>query len=117
MVGFIAIGAGIGACLRYGLTNLGKRLTPNWPTATIVINSLGALVAGILTGALVTGVAGGFFLTGLCGGFTTFSTFMVDSLILLRNRRYGAFACYYLGTIGLGIVALGAGLWLGQRYF
>lgn len=117
MVALIALGAGIGACLRYALTLVGKQLTPTWPMATLVINTLGALVAGMITGAVVTGIAGGFLLTGMCGGFTTFSTFMVDSVILLRNRRFGAFATYYLGTVGLGILSLGSGLWLGQRWF
>ncbi|WP_461213619.1 fluoride efflux transporter FluC [Lacticaseibacillus sp. GG6-2] len=115
MVALVAIGAGIGACLRYALTLIGKKLTPTWPLATMVINTLGALAAGALTGATVSAAAAAFLLTGMCGGFTTFSTFMVDSVILLRNRRFASFTTYYLGTVVLGIVSLVAGLWLGQR--
>ncbi|MCI1985373.1 MAG: CrcB family protein [Lactobacillus sp.] len=115
MVIAVALGAGVGACLRYGLTQLGKQIRPDWPLATLVINTLGAFLAGWLTAITVSGPAAGWWLTGICGGFTTFSTFMVDAVILIRNRRWLALGGYYLGTIVLGVAALGGGLWLGQH--
>ncbi|MFD1485277.1 fluoride efflux transporter FluC [Lacticaseibacillus baoqingensis] len=112
MVIAVALGAGVGACLRYLITLGLKPLSPHWPLATIVINTLGAGLAGWFTAMAVQGLAAGWWLTGMCGGLTTFSTFMVEAVTLAQNRRWLAAICYFLGTIGLGVAAfaLGRGL-------
>ena len=50
MVILIGIGAGLGAVCRYGITVLGKMFWPGKPLATLLINVLGSLLAGLLVG-------------------------------------------------------------------
>lgn len=116
MVMLVALGAGVGSVMRYVLTQLGKNWWPGVPLATLVINSSGAFLAGFLAMCALPQAWSLLFLTGVCGGYTTFSTFMTDAFILLRNRRYRTFAWYYFGTTGAGIVTLIIGVWLGSLW-
>jgi CrcB protein len=79
----VFLGAGVGACLRYGLGETLNLLVPKLP--------LGTLAANLIGGYLV-GVAIAFFswrtdlsvlwrlalITGLLGGLTTFSTYSAE---------------------------------------
>ena len=72
------------------------------PLATLIINTLGSLLLGVLTGWIAVGgpvdvktIAG----VGFCGGFTTFSTASVELARLVRTGRKPA-------AIGLGTVML-----------
>ena len=51
-----------------------------------------------------------FLQVGVCGGFTTFSTFSLESLVLLEDGHTGLFAAYVLASVGLCL----AGVWLGK---
>ena len=111
---WVALGAGIGAIVRYLITIIGKHYWPKLPLATLIINVVGAVIAGFLGGVQISGTGSLFLLTGICGGVTTFSTFTTDTFVLLRNRRWLTACAYYFGTIGLGFLAVYLGLWLGQ---
>ena len=110
----VAMGAGIGAVLRYLITLAGKRYWPELPLATLIVNALGALIAGFLGGIQLGGLGAALLLTGLCGGFTTFSTFTVDTFVLVRNKRWSVALEYYFGSILLGCLAVYIGLYVGQ---
>lgn len=114
MVVLVALGAGLGAALRYVLTQAGKDWWPGLPLVTMVINATGAFLSGLPAMVVLPQPWSLLLLTGVCGGFTTFSTFMTETLILLRNRRYKTFAWYYFGTVIAGILALGLGAALGR---
>ena len=49
---------------------------------------------------------------GILGGYTTFSTFSLDSALLLQRGEYGQAAAYVIGSVVLSILALFAGLWI-----
>lgn len=105
-VGVIALGATLGALLRW---QLGVR----WNNAFSFIPP-GTLAANLI-GAYVVGLAIGFFssspnispewrlliITGFCGGLTTFSTFSVEIVTLLQQQRiFWALAAISTHVIG-----------------
>jgi CrcB protein len=51
-----------------------------------------------------------FLTVGICGGFTTFSTFSLDSYVLLERGEFWPAAAYIVGSVVLSIGALVAGL-------
>ncbi len=74
--------------------------TPQWGIG--VVNLLGCTCAGVLAGILAPNAPVFFLLsTGFLGGFTTFSTAVLDAVILVHERRY---------RTALGLVL---GVWLG----
>ncbi len=89
VVGLLLAGA-VGALLRYEVElHVRRRLGPEFPWGTLVINVTGAFVLGLLTGlADHRGVPGAVLTvvgTGLLGAFTTFSTFAFDTVGLAER--------------------------------
>jgi fluoride exporter len=110
-VGAIAVGGGAGSVLRYELSRAVHPAGNGFPTATLVINLVGALLLGALIVAvievwrphhLVRPLLG----TGLLGGFTTFSTFAVET----RNLSFGVAALYVATTLIGGLLLAAAGM-------
>ena len=46
-----------------------------------------------------------FFITGICGGFTTFSSFSVESISLIRNQQIVVAILYILLSVVIGLLA------------
>lgn len=90
----IAIGAALGAVLRW---HLGMWLNPVFPTiplGTLAANLIGGLLIGLITeyAALDAAFPPALRLaavTGFLGGLTTFSTFSAENVSLLLNREFG----------------------------
>ena len=53
-----------------------------------------------------------FLTIGVLGGYTTFSTYSLDSVLLIQRGAYVSAAAYIIGSVVLSILALFAGLWL-----
>ncbi len=114
----IALGAAIGANLRYGLSTwAAQRLGTAWPYGTFLVNVLGCLVIGILLTLAATRLSLSeplrlFLVTGLLGGFTTFSTFGYESFTLITRGDWLGAGLYIGGSmiVGLAAVFLGASL-------
>ncbi len=118
----LAVGAGgfIGAVCRYGVGLLPLRETTLFPVKTLAVNLLGCFMIGIIATLamknLLPSLRWGLFLqTGICGGFTTFSTFALETNVLLRNGHAELAVLYvFLSVIlGLGLTAA-AQVWLGK---
>lgn len=107
---FVAVGLGgmIGSLCRHGFNLLIKFLDlTSFPWSTLVVNSLGCLLAGMGLG-LVTekNLSPTFYLllvTGFCGGFTTFSAFGIETLNLLRQGAATAAILNVSGNLILGL--------------
>lgn len=100
----LVLGAGaFGAVLRF----LVARLAPT-PWAVLIVNAVGSFVGGVLIGA-TAGDLRLVLLTGLCGGLTTFSTFSVETvqLVLERKTRIALVSVGANLVLGIGAAALG----------
>ena len=101
MAGFVAvaIGAVLGAWLRWGLSAWLNPSNPNLPMGTLVANIGGGYAIGVAVAffAANTSIAPEWRLaciTGFLGALTTFSTFSAESVELLMAGRYGAAAVH-----------------------
>ena len=111
----VALGGGIGAALRYGLSLL--TISREFPMATLLTNFLGAFLIGLIAaqaGRLSTRSVL-LLKTGICGGFTTFSTFSLETVMLLQNGRYGLGVLYVALSLTCCLLGTAAGLWFGGQ--
>ena len=112
----VFIGAGIGGALRHGVNVLATRqFGLGFPYGTLIVNILGSFVMGLFAGyfAFRPGVPQHlrlFLTTGLLGGFTTFSSFSLDTALLVERHSYGLAAGYVVGSVAAGLSALFFGL-------
>ena len=114
----IAIGAVLGAWLRYGLGVWLNPLFAAVPLGTLAANLLGGYLVGIAVAvfhinAELPAELKLLLVTGFLGSLTTFSTFSAEVVHLLQNARYGwAFgtaAAHLFGSLlmtGLGIFSI-----------
>lgn len=114
----VALGGAVGATLRYWVAGA---IQPSWwegfPFGIFVVNITGGLAMGILTALLalkmnISPEMRAFLTTGVLGGYTTFSTFSLDSAILIERGAYTQAAAYVAGSAVLSILAIFAGLWI-----
>ena len=93
---WIAFGGAIGSVTRFWLAELvGRFVESPFPWATVITNITGSFVIGFyatLTGPegrlLATPVARQFVMVGICGGYTTFSSFSLQTLNLVRDGEW-----------------------------
>ena len=111
----VALGGGLGAAGRYGVSLALPAKPGEWPWATFSINVLGSLLIGVLAGWLSTrGEAGEpwrlFLGVGMLGGFTTFSAYSLETLRMVERGEWSMAIMYALGSVlaGLAAVAIGA---------
>lgn len=86
----IAVGAALGALLRWWLGNRMNALFPALPPGTLAANILGGYVIGVAVAffARYPGLPPQWRLlviTGFCGGLTTFSTFSAEVISSLQR--------------------------------
>ena len=114
---WIAIGGALGSVARYGLSSLvAQGFGETFPWGTLLVNVSGSLVIGAFAGLtgpdgrlLVAPDARQFVMVGICGGYTTFSSFSLQTLNLVRDGdllRAGM-------NVVLSVALCLAGVWLG----
>lgn len=105
----LCIGGACGAMARYKIGEILLKYAPNgFPLSALLVNISGATLLGIICGMDFTGNPYLLVGDGFCGAFTTFSTFSVESVKLLKSGKIRRSVLF----IGLSITC-GLSLFLG----
>ena len=113
---YIASGGAIGAVVRYGMSGWVQNISQSgFPLGTLFVNTLGSLLIGLFWGLTeLTPISPAirlFFTIGFLGSFTTFSTYSVETLSLLRDKET------MLGLMNIGLNNLLALVFVFGGYF
>ena len=115
---FVALGGAFGASLRYFISQmvliwLGK----GFPFATLLVNITGSLLMGFLYGLIQQGIIEVVVYRtligiGFLGAFTTFSTFSLDTLLLMQQGEIIKAMLNVLLNVVLCVLAAALGMYL-----
>ena len=110
----VALGGATGAVARYWMSGaLYKHFGSGFPYGTLGVNVLGSLLMGIVFVVVVERPMADVWrlalAVGLLGAFTTFSTFSIDTLILLEQGQTLRALANVFASVVLCLLAVFAG--------
>ena len=107
----IALGGALGSVARHGMTVYFDDLrSGDFPYGIFIANIVGSAAIGVLFGlilkqGLLSEVWRSLLMVGFLGAFTTFSTFSLQTIGLLKEGRLYAAKIYTIGSVLLSITA------------
>lgn len=116
----IAVGGAIGSLSRYWVAEwVARMLGTAFPYGTLLVNVTGSVLIGLAAGGSwdhvrlsEAPVVRSFVMVGICGGYTTFSSFSLQTLLLLQagewlrasvNVLLSVFACLLASWAGFAL--------------
>src|ERR1700742_1713344 len=108
----VALGGGLGAVLRFVVAGaIQSAAWGGYPWGIFIVNVTGGLAMGIIVELAALKISmspemRAFLTTGILGGYTTFSTFSLDSVLLIERGAYTSAAFYIIGSAVLSILAV-----------
>ncbi len=119
----VTIGGALGSLARYAISVLALPISRDLPWGTIGINILGSFIIGFFgTLTLAQGrypVAENlrlFVMVGFCGGFTTFSSFSLQTLDLLRGGAILRAGANIVLSVVLCVAAVALGHFIAAQF-
>lgn len=109
----VALGGGLGAAARYGISSIPVK--GDFPLMTFLINITAAVVIGFFAGLTVRKKMPDeirlFVQTGFCGGFSTLSALSLEAYNLNADGKtlMAGFYCV------ISLIACLAGVWVGEK--
>ncbi len=117
----IAGGGAIGAMMRYGVANgVNSMFGRGFPYGTLAVNVLGSLVMGLLYVLMLERLAVGpewraALQVGLLGAFTTFSSFSIETLLLIESGETFRAVLNIVLSVSFCLVAVWLGAIIGRQ--
>ncbi|HLF59100.1 MAG TPA: fluoride efflux transporter CrcB [Alphaproteobacteria bacterium] len=115
---WIALGSALGGVARYWSSGfVAEHIGETFPFGTLAVNVLGSFIIGFV--ATLTAPDGRWFvgsdtrqfiMLGLCGGYTTFSSFSIQTLSLVRDGEWFRAG----GNVVLSVALCLLAVWLGH---
>jgi len=116
---WVALGSAVGGAARFWCSGfIARHVGEVFPWGTLTVNVVGSLLIGLF--ATLTGPEGRLLVgpnerqlvtLGLLGGFTTFSSFSLQTLMLVQDGEWLQAATYVGGSVVLCLM----GVWLGHE--
>jgi CrcB protein len=115
----IALGGSLGTLARYGVAQVIHVAKGSFPWATFWTNVSGSFVLGFALILVIerfppTRYVRAFVAVGFLGAYTTFSTFSVETVLLVKDGHAGIAVAYVLGSVATGLLAVWVGIVLGR---
>ena len=108
---WVACGGAIGATIRYALSLVLAKPQNLFPWPTWWINLTGCLLAGIFFALsqrypVLQQETRLFLMVGVLGGYTTFSSFGLETFLLLKQGQVWIALAYALSSVVVGVIFL-----------
>lgn len=120
----VGLGSFIGGSLRYlSVVWIERKFESPFPAGILFVNAVGSFLIGLATPGLERiawnsePLAPLFLTAGVMGGFTTFSAFSLQTLKLAQAGQWGMALLNALASVACCLLAVFAGLKLGQLLF
>ncbi len=119
----LAVGTGgfLGAIFRFLISTWVQKLSPAlFPIGTLSVNVLGSFIIGFMAlyfESIVAPHQKAIVITGMLGALTTFSTFSLETVIMLQEGLWGRVTMNVTLNVVLCIVATMAGMILFKRMY
>ena len=112
----IAVGGALGAPARYGLAQVIHTAVYTFPWATFWTNISGSFALGAILVLISERFPPSrywrpFVATGFLGAYTTYSTFAVETDLLIKNGHASSGLAYAAASLVAGFLAVWAGIW------
>jgi CrcB protein len=109
----------LGAPSRYGVAQLVHVARDSFPWATFWTNITGSFAIGLVLVLTLerfppTRYVRPFLATGFLGAYTTYSTFAVETDLLVKDGHAGIGIAYALASLVAGFIAVWAGMLVGR---
>lgn len=117
----VGIGGGLGAMLRFIVTQATAGISKQIPLGILICNIVGSFVIGLIAAFLIktnlfneeiSTYVRSLFVTGVLGGFTTFSSFSLDILNLLQRGEVFIALGYAFISVLISLLAVILGFYL-----
>lgn len=125
----IALGSALGGVLRFlnyeffnFLAKNNSLVSNKFPFATLSVNVIGSLLAGILYFFIIKNFENfspllkNFLMIGFLGGFTTFSAFSLDFFRLIQANQISYAIIYAISSVFISLIAVFLGFYL-MKFF
>ncbi|WP_206665855.1 fluoride efflux transporter FluC [Pedococcus bigeumensis] len=122
LLGAVAAGGVLGSLGRYAVGLALPHPAGSFVWSTFVVNVTGSFAMGVLVVWVLSMAAPHpwlrpFLGVGVLGGWTTFSSYALDLHTMVQAGHGLVAAAYLLGSLVVGLVAVGLGISLGERAF